>query len=226
MNLKDKIIETGYDLFAEKGYDHTSVAEIIKVVGTSKGGFYHHFKSKEEILETITFRYIETIKLYYIEILESDDLTIQEKFIESYYKLGEFKRKSLSQWPKLEKLYSFKGNHILLKRMGESFQEATDEFYIDLINRGVSQGVFNTKYPKQLALLWSREVMQFHRSVRQILFSNKGEYEEFYRLLEFNEDLINNQLGLVENRIPIISCGKEYFDKMKQSAKDLGYIKE
>lgn len=226
MNLKEKIIEAGYDLFSEQGYDNTSVAQIINEVGTSKGGFYHHFKSKEDVLETIIFSYIETVKSYYQEILDSPELTVQEKFIESYYKLGEFKRRSLRQWPKLEKLYTFKGNHILLKRMGENFQEATDEFYIKLINKGINEGIFKTDYPNQLAVLWSREVMQFHRSVRHILFNGTGDYKEFYQLLEFNEELINNQLGLVDNKIPIISCGKEYFDEMQKTAIEAGYIKD
>jgi AcrR family transcriptional regulator len=225
MNLKERIIEIGYDLFAENGYDKTSVAQIIKEAGTSKGGFYHHFKSKEDILEIITFRYIDIVKSYYLEILESTELSINDKFIESYYKLGEYKRKSMSEWQKIEKLYDFKGNHILLKRMGDSFQEITQEFYEELIQKGINEGVFETKYPKQLASIWSREVMQFHRTVRHLLLSNKSNEEEFYQLLEFNEEFINNQLSLDENKIPIVSMGKEYLEKLRKTAKIVGSIK-
>lgn len=224
MNLKDKIIEAGYDLFAENGYDKTSVAQIIKKAGASKGGFYHHFKSKEEILETITFRYIDIVKSYYKEILDSEELSIEDKFTEAYYKLGEFKSRSLNDWPKLTKLYDFKNNHILLKRMGESFQDATTEFYEVLINKGIEEGIFKTNYPKQLAGLWSREVMIFHRSVRHLLFSKDLNEIEFDELLAFNEKLINEQLTLEEGRIPIVSCGKAYVETMKQSAVEAGLL--
>ena len=44
-----KIFETSMKLFAEKGYDGTSIEEITSVVGVAKGTLYYHFSSKEEI---------------------------------------------------------------------------------------------------------------------------------------------------------------------------------
>lgn len=46
---KRKIFETSMKLFAEKGYDATSIEEITAEVGVAKGTLYYHFSSKEEI---------------------------------------------------------------------------------------------------------------------------------------------------------------------------------
>ena len=46
---KRTIFETSMKLFAEKGYDATSVEEITATVGVAKGTLYYHFSSKEEI---------------------------------------------------------------------------------------------------------------------------------------------------------------------------------
>lgn len=46
---KRKIFETSMKLFAEKGYDATSVEDITSAVGVAKGTLYYHFSSKEEI---------------------------------------------------------------------------------------------------------------------------------------------------------------------------------
>lgn len=46
---KRKIFETSMRLFAEKGYDATSIEEITAMVGVAKGTLYYHFSSKEEI---------------------------------------------------------------------------------------------------------------------------------------------------------------------------------
>ena len=46
---KRKIFEASMKLFAEKGYDLTSVEEITETVGVAKGTLYYHFSSKEEI---------------------------------------------------------------------------------------------------------------------------------------------------------------------------------
>lgn len=49
MGLKEKIIEESLKLFSVNGYINTSVTDILEAAGTSKGGFYNHFKSKDEL---------------------------------------------------------------------------------------------------------------------------------------------------------------------------------
>ena len=57
---KRKIFETSMKLFAEKGYDATSIEEITATVWVAKGTLYYHFSSKEEIFN---FLIEEGIKL-------------------------------------------------------------------------------------------------------------------------------------------------------------------
>lgn len=47
----EMIIDTSTRLFIEKGYEQTSIQDILDALQLSKGGLYHHFKSKEEILK-------------------------------------------------------------------------------------------------------------------------------------------------------------------------------
>ena len=46
---QDLIINTSFELFYEKGYNATSIPDIMKKTSLSKGAFYHHFKNKNEI---------------------------------------------------------------------------------------------------------------------------------------------------------------------------------
>src|SRR5258708_1973418 len=48
------LINTASELFAKRVYTRTSVDRIIKHAGVSKGAFYHHFASKEQILDAVT----------------------------------------------------------------------------------------------------------------------------------------------------------------------------
>lgn len=48
-DLKKKIIHESLKLFSLKGFLSTSMRQILDAAGTSKGGFYNHFKSKEEL---------------------------------------------------------------------------------------------------------------------------------------------------------------------------------
>jgi AcrR family transcriptional regulator len=53
------IQEAAFELFAQKGYSHTSISAIAKKAGVSKGLIYHYFSSKEEILEFIFRHWVE-----------------------------------------------------------------------------------------------------------------------------------------------------------------------
>jgi AcrR family transcriptional regulator len=48
--VRDRVLEAALKLFAQQGYDATGVSQIIASAGTTKGGFYHHFASKEDLL--------------------------------------------------------------------------------------------------------------------------------------------------------------------------------
>jgi AcrR family transcriptional regulator len=50
---RDKVLFTAERLFAERGFENTSVADICSAANVSKGLVYHHFKSKEEVLKEL-----------------------------------------------------------------------------------------------------------------------------------------------------------------------------
>ena len=50
---RDHIIEAADELFYRQGYEHTSFADIAGAVQISRGNFYYHFKSKDEILNAV-----------------------------------------------------------------------------------------------------------------------------------------------------------------------------
>ncbi|HBG5259111.1 TPA: TetR/AcrR family transcriptional regulator [Clostridioides difficile] len=57
----ENIITISAKLFAEKGYDKTSMQNIVDASGMSKGGIFHHFSSKEDIFNVVMERRFEQI---------------------------------------------------------------------------------------------------------------------------------------------------------------------
>ncbi|HEY9094213.1 MAG TPA: TetR/AcrR family transcriptional regulator [Hydrogenophaga sp.] len=55
-STRERIVSAADALFYASGYDHTSFATIADAVGLSRGNFYHHFKSKDEILSAVIDR--------------------------------------------------------------------------------------------------------------------------------------------------------------------------
>lgn len=73
-----KIIDVSYRLFMQKGYEQTSIQDIVNELGMSKGAIYYHFKNKEEILDKVSDQiYDQTINMS--ELREDATLTGLEK---------------------------------------------------------------------------------------------------------------------------------------------------
>jgi AcrR family transcriptional regulator len=51
--LRSRILAAALDLFAEQGYDATSVSEVVVRAGVTKGALYHYFAAKEDLLYEI-----------------------------------------------------------------------------------------------------------------------------------------------------------------------------
>jgi len=63
---RERIVAAAFELFLNHGFDGTGVNQILQKSELSKGAFYHHFKSKEEI-------YAEIVSTFFIQPLESTD---------------------------------------------------------------------------------------------------------------------------------------------------------
>ena len=48
--VRARVLDAAVDLFARQGFEATSVAQVVTAAGVAKGGFYHHFASKEDLL--------------------------------------------------------------------------------------------------------------------------------------------------------------------------------
>jgi TetR/AcrR family transcriptional regulator, transcriptional repressor for nem operon len=53
---REQIVEEADRLFHERGFDHASFADIAAAVGISRGNFYYHFRTKDEILDAVIAR--------------------------------------------------------------------------------------------------------------------------------------------------------------------------
>ena len=60
-DLRARILRLSAGLFAERGYHATGLTELLDKIGVARGGFYHHFKSKENVLLEIVTNTIERI---------------------------------------------------------------------------------------------------------------------------------------------------------------------
>ena len=78
-STKSRIIKAAWNLFYKHGYEQTTVDEIISASKTSKGTFYHYFKGKEALLNTLSYLFDE--KYEELAGIVDPDLSAYDKLI-------------------------------------------------------------------------------------------------------------------------------------------------
>ena len=73
---KEKIINAAWRLFKVNGYDNTTVEDIISASKTSKGTFYHYFKGKSALLNTLSMVFDNGYEEYYETV--TPDMTMSD----------------------------------------------------------------------------------------------------------------------------------------------------
>lgn len=144
---KREFLDTARKLFFSKGYEQTSVDEIIKEVGLSKGSFYYYFKSKEDLLDELTKELSLQILTKIEEIVNRDDLDAISKLNKSFSEAAAIKFENIQLIKTLLKVLCDEKNVYFRYKI---YQKNTDivapEFY-RIVQQGIKEKIFNTPYP-------------------------------------------------------------------------------
>lgn len=144
-----KILDASLKLFLEKGYEETTVLDIISEMGgLTRGAFYHHFKSKEEVFDALCE------KLFY----ESNpfEKAKSHKELNGLEKLKCVLRTSFDETEHHQLSMAsmqLMGSPAFLKKLIESNQELAP-MYQELIEEGIQDGSIQSEQPKLLADLY------------------------------------------------------------------------
>ncbi|BDF32006.1 TetR family transcriptional regulator [Lachnospiraceae bacterium] len=82
--LKEEIKAAAWELFYEKGYEETTINDIIKKANTSKGGFYYYFKAKDELLHSLYSFFDREYEKFYENMDKGLDSLVQLKQLSQY----------------------------------------------------------------------------------------------------------------------------------------------
>ena len=78
----NEILDAAELLFIGKGYEQTTINDILAKVGIGKGTFYHYFKSKEEVMDAVIERMVESLKAAAKAIADDTKLNAQQKVVQ------------------------------------------------------------------------------------------------------------------------------------------------
>lgn len=166
---REELLDAAQRQFGAKGYDGTSVADIIADVGISKGAFYHHFASKEDLLEALACRHARNATAETRVVLDDPTLDSFSKLVGF---LGIMRGSKLRNAAELRATFEpmFRPENLtLFMRTHRAVNGVVKPLLARLIAEGVAERTFDTPDPDGAA-----------ETILHLLTSNRDLVTELY----------------------------------------------
>lgn len=144
---KEKILKSAEVLFKDQGFENTSVESIVKRAGLSKGSFYVHFNSKDEIIAYFINAVISKIDMDLDSIVNSsqDDISVTDTLLKILGKVS-FNKVDELGYPLNKNAAMIQINKTLNHDLLMNYNKALYRTVFKLITLGMERGEFNTTY--------------------------------------------------------------------------------
>ena len=144
----DNVVAVSTKLFVEKGYDQTSMQDIVDALGMSKGAIFHHFKSKGDILSAVVDRHSEeSAEIAQRWIDEMAGMPARDKIITLYERMMDDPHMNL-----LNKVLATQAAnpHMVVAGIRESVNVIAPELAA-LFREGMEDGSITVQHPDECA---------------------------------------------------------------------------
>jgi AcrR family transcriptional regulator len=204
-----ELVDLAQRLFLERGYERTTVNDVIAAAGVSKGAFYHHFRAKEDLLEAIADRFarenLETLNA----VRAADALNAVEKLNGMLARIRALKMATMPEIRALFAALMRAENAVLYHRIVRAVFAAVAPTFTAVIAEGQGEGVFDVTdaaLAAEMMLLLSEG--RWRVTVEAMAALERGDVAGALRILaprvRAEEAMIDRILGLPPGSITLI----------------------
>jgi AcrR family transcriptional regulator len=189
-NRKLEFLQTSLELFYEKGYENTTIQDIIDHLGVSKGAFYHYFKSKEDVIVAIARGYTDRAVSIMKTIISRTDLSAVDKLNELLKSVNEFKFREREWRSKFRGAIKSEENFKLHNKMIHLMKQDAIGLFKELIDSAVEEGVIGDPVNSlEMADFFLNTIFALNMAIDRLendLYDDENEldYQEFLSKLE------------------------------------------
>ncbi|GMQ65398.1 TetR/AcrR family transcriptional regulator [Vallitalea maricola] len=193
---KKEFIETAIEMFKTKGYEKTSINDILRAINVTKGAFYYYFSSKEELLDAIIEYLTHEMQTLIKVISDNEDLSAVAKLEHIFCDSNQLRKDNALIYRQLYELQRKDENAYVAKKFMQNILNTNVKYIQTIIDQGIEEGIFNTTNPKEMAELYIRMTSLCKEKIAE--FINDPAFEDDR---EANIKKINDLIIFYQNTI-------------------------
>ncbi|RKD33319.1 TetR/AcrR family transcriptional regulator [Lacrimispora algidixylanolytica] len=140
---KNEILDAADKLFTQKGFDGTSTNDILEAVGIARGTLYYHFKSKEDIMDSLIDRYSTSLLTRAKEVADNKSIPVYERIVQTVMALN---MNHVSGKEIIEHIHKPQ-NALMHFKAQKAILNGLTPILTEIIKEGIEQGLCTTPYP-------------------------------------------------------------------------------
>ena len=136
---RKRLLDAAQEAFALYGYDGTSVAEICRRTGVTKGAFYHHFPSKQDVFLELLERWLEGVNAQ-LAALRAQSRTVPQELVSMTDTMQRVFQEAGGQLPLFLEFLTKAGQNPQVWQATVAPFRRYHGFFAAMIERGVAEG--------------------------------------------------------------------------------------
>ena len=151
--LRERLIEAAWELFASSGYDGTTIEKLIERVRVSKGAFYHYFTSKADVLDAVVGQMIGRGIEELARVAERESQPAIENLNEFLGASRKWRLENFGAVSAVAEVLMRDENSIIRHKVYRRIVTLMQPLLARIIRQGVGEGTFDVQDPEGTALL-------------------------------------------------------------------------
>ncbi|MCO5190465.1 MAG: TetR/AcrR family transcriptional regulator [Anaerolineae bacterium] len=204
---RNELIDAAQQLFYTKGYESTSVSDIVKAVGVAHGTFYYYFDSKLAVVEAIVEQAVIQSQAVLHAIVADETLSAIVKWQKAMQATGNWKVARKAELLEVGRMIMSDENVLLQYKLRSKVLEMTATELAGIIDQGVAEGVFTTQWVEESAEIITMVMASLSDTVGELLY-HPDAYDNPTLIVERKhaavQTAIERILGAPTGTLPII----------------------
>ena len=214
---RDVFLDAAQRLIQVKGYDSTSIQDVLFEAKTSKGAFYHYFDSKGALLNGVVERMVDAALLSVQPVVDDPRLPALDKLQALFAGIASWKTARKEFLLALLEVWLSDDNALVREKFRRVVVERLTPVMAAIIRQGQTEGVFRVSAPDDAARIFVSFLLSLNQSTTELFLARQAgsiALDDVRRALDAQVEAMERILGAPSRSLSLIdeSVLHEWFD--------------